>query len=153
MCGELRKRVWYGGGYSMGRDAEDTTVIVPAIAADSHPPRGVRLRLQFDNREWLVDDRHASLTIGRADDNDIVVKDHLISRVHARIEVSHNRFIVLLDQSTNGTFVQTADGDELFVRRDSLQIKGRGMLGLGRVPERGSPHTLSFICEQISGSG
>ena len=131
----------------MGTDT-DTTVIVPGIAADSHPARGIRLRLQFANRERLADERQPILTIGRAKDNDVVVTGHLISRVHARIEISH-RYIILLDQSTNGTFVQTADGDELFVHHDSLQIKGRGMIGLGRVPERDSPHTVSFICEEI----
>ena len=116
----------------MGTDT-DATVIAPGIAADPRPARGIRLRLQFDNRELLVDERRSSIVIGRAENNDVVMKDHLISRVHARIEISHNRFIRLLDQSTNGTFVQTAEGDELFVRRDSLQIKGRGMIGLGRL--------------------
>jgi hypothetical protein len=29
---------------------------------------------------------------------------------------------VLIDQSTNGTFVQTRGGEESFVRRDSMQI-------------------------------
>ncbi len=58
-------------------------------------------------------------------------KGNLISRLHARIEISRNKF-VLVDQSTNGTFVQTADGEEAFVRRDSVQIKGQGMIGLGR---------------------
>jgi adenylate cyclase len=130
----------------MGTDT-DTTVIVPGIAADSHPAR-IRLRLQFDNREILADERQAIITIGRAKENDVVVQGHLISRVHARIEISR-RGIILLDQSTNGTFVQTADGDELFVRHDSLQIKGRGLIGLGRLPERDSPHTIRFICEEI----
>lgn len=132
----------------MGRDDLDTTLIVPGIA-DLEPARGLRLRLQFDNREWLVDERHTTITLGRAEDNEVVVKGHLISRVHARIEISHNRFVILLDQSTNGTFVQTSDGDELFVRRDSVQIKGRGMIGLGRLPEPDSPHTISFTCEEI----
>ena len=127
----------------------DTTVIVPGITDDSHPARRIRLRLQLDNRELLVDERHSSISIGRAEDNDVVVKGHLVSRVHARIEISHNRFIMLLDQSTNGTFVQTADGDELFVHRDSRQIKGRGVIGLGRPPERDSLHTISFTCEEI----
>src|SRR5580698_10515435 len=69
-------------------------------------------------------------------------------RLHARIEISRNKF-VLVDQSTNGTFVQTADGEEAFVRRDSLQIKGQGMIGLGRLPEQGSPLTIRFNCEEI----
>ena len=64
----------------------------------------------------------------------------------ARIEVSRNKF-VLVDQSTNGTFVQTTSGEESFVRRDSMQIKGEGMIGLGRVPEAASPLTIRYICE------
>jgi hypothetical protein len=55
---------------------------------------------------------------------------------------------VLIDQSTNGTFVQTADGEESFVRRDSLQIKGQGTIGLGRLPEQDSPQTIRFTCEE-----
>jgi adenylate cyclase len=132
----------------MGTDT-DATVIVPGIAGDSHSARGMRLRLQFDDRELLVDQRHSSITIGRAENNDVVVKGHLISRLHARIEISRNKFIILVDQSTNGSFVQTADGDELFVLRDSLQLKGQGMIGLGRVPEQDSSHTIRFTCEEV----
>ena len=129
--------------------SEDTeTTIVPVIAGDWHPARGMRLRLRFDDRELLVDERHLSITVGRAEDNDLVVKGHLISRLHARIEISRNKF-VLIDQSTNGTFVQSADGEESFVRRDSLQIKGQGMIGLGRLPEQGSPQTIRFTCGEV----
>ena len=132
----------------MGIDEEqDTTVLVPVIAGDSHPARGVRLRLRFADRELLVDERRPRITVGRAHHNDVVVKGHLTSRLHARIEISGNKFIVLVDESMNGTFVQTADGDELFVCRDSLQLKGQGMIGFGRVPEPDSPHTIRFTCE------
>ncbi|HYM41606.1 MAG TPA: adenylate/guanylate cyclase domain-containing protein [Steroidobacteraceae bacterium] len=127
---------------------EDVTSMVPGIAAEPRPSRPLRLRLRTDDRELLVDERHSSVTIGRAEDNDVVVKGNLISRLHARIEISRNKF-VLVDQSTNGTFVQTSDGEEAFVRRDSLQIKGHGMIGLGRLPEQGSPQTIRFNCEEI----
>jgi len=36
----------------MGTDT-NTTVIVPGIAGDSHPGRGMRLRVHFDDRELL----------------------------------------------------------------------------------------------------
>jgi adenylate cyclase len=128
---------------------EDVTSMVPGIAgtADARSAHPLRLRLRTEERELLVDERHASVTIGRAEDNDVVVKGNLISRLHARIEISRNKF-VLVDQSTNGTFVQTADGEEAFVRRDSLQLKGHGMIGLGRLPEQGSPQTIRFNCEE-----
>jgi class 3 adenylate cyclase len=133
--------------YEVLWQTEDVTSMVPGIAADARPTHPLRLRLRTEDRELLVDERHASVTIGRAEDNDVVVKGNLNSRLHARIEISRNKF-VLVDQSTNGTFVQTADGEEAFVRRDSLQLKGHGMIGLGRLPEQGSPQTIRFNCEE-----
>jgi predicted component of type VI protein secretion system len=76
----------------------------------------------------------------------VVVRGNLISRLHARIEFARNRF-TLTDQSTNGTFVQI-NGEESFLRRDSMPIKGTGLIGLGRIPERDSPLTLRFVCEE-----
>jgi len=133
--------------YEVLWQTEDVTSMVPGIATEPRSGHHLRLRLQWQDRELLVDERHSSVTIGRAEDNDMVVKGNLISRLHARIEISRNRF-VLIDQSTNGTFVQSADGEESFVRRDSLQIKGQGMIGLGRLPERGSPQTIGYTCEE-----
>ena len=74
----------------------------------------MRLRLRCQDRELIVDERHPNIAIGRAEDNDVVVKGSLISRLHARIEINRNKF-VLIDQSTNGTFVQSA-GEEECVR-------------------------------------
>jgi len=131
---------------SIGTDTE--TTMVPVMVGYSDSARGVRLRLRFDDREQVVDERASSVTIGRADENDVVVKGHLSSRLHARIVIGRSNF-VLIDQSTNGTFVQTSDGEELFVRQDILQLKGEGMIGLGCLPEHGSQHTIHFTCEEI----
>jgi class 3 adenylate cyclase len=129
--------------YEVLWQTEDVTSMVPAIAMANRAARVSRLRLKFQDREILVDEQRPNIAIGRAEDNDVVVKGNLISRLHARIEISRNKF-VLIDQSTNGTFVQTAEGEEAFVRRDSLQIKGKGMIGLGRLPDTESPQTIRF---------
>ncbi|TLY89274.1 MAG: adenylate/guanylate cyclase domain-containing protein [Gammaproteobacteria bacterium] len=134
--------------YEVLWQTEDVTSMVPGIASEPRSGQHMRLRLRCQDRELLVDERHSSITIGRAEDNDVVIKGNLISRLHARIEISRNKF-VLIDQSTNGTFVQSSDGEESFVRRDSLQIKGRGMIGLGRLPEQGSPQTIGYTCEEL----
>jgi class 3 adenylate cyclase len=133
--------------YEVLWQSEDVTSMVPAISMNSRPVRLLRLRLRTNDRDLVIDEQHSSVTIGRAEDNDVVIKGNLISRLHARIEISRNKF-VLIDQSTNGTFVQTATGEESFVRRDSLQIKGEGTIGLGRLPEQDSPQTIRFICEE-----
>jgi len=134
--------------YEVLWQTEDVTSMVPAIAMQGKDSRRtVRLRLRFQDREVVLDEQRPHIAIGRAEDNDVVVKGNLISRLHARIEINRSKF-VLVDQSTNGTFVQTADGEEAFVRRDSLQIKGKGMIGLGRLPDHDSPQTIRFSCEE-----
>lgn len=133
--------------YEVLWQSEDVTSMVPAISMNSRPVRLLRLRLRANDRDLVIDEQHSSITIGRAEDNDVVIKGNLISRLHARIEINRNKF-VLIDQSTNGTFVQTANGEESFVRRDSLQIKGEGTIGLGRLPEQDSPQTIRFVCEE-----
>jgi adenylate cyclase len=131
---------------SMGTDTE--TTMVPVIGGYSDSVRDMRLRLRFDDRELLVDQRASSLAIGRAEENDVVVKGRLSSRLHARIVIGRSNF-VLIDQSTNGTFVQIGDGEQFFIRQDIRQLKGQGMIGLGCPPEQGSPHTIHFTCEEI----
>jgi adenylate cyclase len=127
---------------------EDVTSMLPSIALGARElRRPQRLRLLVQEREFLLDEHRPQVAIGRAEDNDIVIRGNLISRLHARIELVRNRF-TLTDQSTNGTFVQIEGEEEAFVRRDSLPIKGEGMIGLGRIPDRDSPLTIYFVCEE-----
>jgi class 3 adenylate cyclase len=134
--------------YEVLWQTEDVTSMLPAIAmAGREAKKTARLRLRFQGQELVLDESRTQITIGRAEDNDIVIKGNLISRLHARIELSRGKF-VLIDQSTNGTFVQSADGEEAFVRRDSMQLKGEGYVGLGKAPEQSSPQTIRFTCEE-----
>ena len=126
---------------------EDATSMLPSIAIDArttHRPKRVRLR--YLGREFVLGDGHGSLTMGRADDNDIVVKGNLVSRLHARIEMERSKF-VLVDQSTNGTFVTNEQGKEAFVRRDSVPLHGTGMIGLGHLPEPNAQDAIRYQLE------
>jgi adenylate cyclase len=130
---------------------EDVTSMVPAIAITSRERekanKSHRLRLRYQGQEVLVDDGRANITIGRAEENDLVVKGNLISRLHARVEINRNKFM-LVDQSTNGTFVLGKDGEEAFVRRDSMQIRGEGLIGLGKAPDSNSSQVIRYTCEE-----
>jgi adenylate cyclase len=128
---------------------EDITSMVPAIAMTSRASsnKGNRLRLRYQGQEILVEDGRANISMGRAEENDLVVKGNLISRLHARVELNRNKFM-LIDQSTNGTFVIGKDGEEAFVRRDSMQIRGEGLIGLGKAPDSNSSQVIRYICEE-----
>ncbi len=133
--------------YEVLWQTEDVTSMLPSIAVNGREARRPRrLRLSVQSTEVVLDEQRTHVAIGRADDNDIVIRGNLISRLHARIEFSRNRF-TLTDQSTNGTFVKISGEEEAFVRRDSMPIKGEGLIGLGRIPDRDSPLTIHFVCE------
>ena len=125
----------------------ETTSMLPAIATITDFQKHFRIRLRYLGTELVLDPRERSAaTLGRGQENDLVIKGNLVSRLHARIEAGKNRFM-LVDQSTNGSFVQSQNGDDAFVRRDSIPLKGQGVIGLGRVPEPQSYHTVEFVCE------
>src|SRR5580658_9319170 len=79
--------------YEVLWQTEDVTSMLPSIAlAAGETRRSRRLRLAVQDREVVLDERRGLVVIGRADDNDLVVRGHLISRLHARVEFSRNRF-------------------------------------------------------------
>jgi class 3 adenylate cyclase len=126
----------------------ETTSVLPSIATIADEKKPFRIRLRYLGTELVLDNRERTYaTLGRGQDNDLVIKGNLVSRLHARIEAGKNRFM-LADQSTNGSFVQGKGGDDAFVRRDAIPLKGEGVIGLGRVPEPQSYHTVEYVCEE-----
>jgi hypothetical protein len=61
--------------------------------------------------------------------------------------VSRNK-VLLVDQSTNGTFVTSPGGKEAFVRRDSVALQGAGLIGLGRLPEPAAADAIHYRLEE-----
>jgi pSer/pThr/pTyr-binding forkhead associated (FHA) protein len=86
--------------------------------------------------------------LGRDKDNDLVVSNPLASRQHALIELRNGKFI-LSDQSTNGTYVFTADGHKNLVHREEFPLSGSGSISLGHDTggDPTSPLTIRFTCQ------
>jgi class 3 adenylate cyclase len=128
---------------------EEATSMLPAVKwREPDSEARVRLRLRFRGQELVLGDPGPNAaSMGRADENDVVIKGNLISRVHARIDRHKNRF-VLVDESTNGTFIQRDDGEEVYVRRDSTELTGSGVIGMGRVAARGTLLAIEYVLEQ-----
>src|SRR5579859_5895609 len=86
--------------YEVLWQSDDVTSMVPAIAMNARPVRLMRLKLRANDRDLVIDEQHTSITIGRAEDNDVVIKGNLISRLHARIEISRNKFVLVEDRKS-----------------------------------------------------
>ena len=127
---------------------EEATSMLPTVEWSSRKSSSSRrLSLRCQGQEVTVGGGRKSVTLGRAEDNDVVVKGNLISRLHARIEATRDRF-TLIDESTNGTFVQTSEGDEIFVRRDNTVLTGQGVIGLGKVAQPGTALAIHYVVEE-----
>ena len=98
---------------------------------DAVPPRRARgLRIRHPQGEILVGAERPALHLGRDAGNDVVIHDPRASRRHVRIERRAEGFI-LIDRSTNGTFVLDAAGEEHCVRHAELALTGPGYIGCG----------------------
>jgi hypothetical protein len=90
----------------------------------------VRLRVQYGDKNLVLDEKMPFITVGREYHNDIVLDDSRISRLHARIERKSGRYY-LVDMSTNGTFVMHNNNPEVFLLKDSMPLHDTGVVCFG----------------------
>ena len=65
-------------------------------------------------QEWVFDQN--SISIGAMADNDIVIQDDTVSRYHCRVYQSDDHYLVVDNDSTNGTYVNRVRIKEAFLR-------------------------------------
>ncbi len=121
-------------------ESAELTAMAPRAEA-----KAARLELRHGARTFELNANSPALTLGRDAQNDVVIADPLASRLHARIERRRDKF-VLVDQSSNGTFV-TIDGEhEIQLRREEMILRRRGSISFGHRHDQDSGETLAFAC-------
>ncbi len=106
------------------------------------------LTIEFQgNQNRIGSDDHRTFVIGRGVQSDLMCKTRLASRTHATLEFRRGKFI-LTDQSSNGTFVHTDDGESIFLRRQELMLWGQGNIALGEEVSKEEPASvIRYVCE------
>ena len=117
--------------YELVWQPEEATSMLPTLEWENKDRRASRLMINYRDSTIELSDKRKSINLGRADDNELVVKGNLISRIHAKIEMRRGKF-VLIDQSTNGTFLKMNADEPILLRRDAIQLEGEGMIRLGK---------------------
>ena len=106
--------------------------------------RAARLELVHGTRAIGLGLATMAVAIGRDAQNDIVIGDRLASRMHARIERRRDKF-VLVDQSSNGTFVTVEGEGEVHLRREELMLRGRGRISFGHPYAADPSETVAWV--------
>jgi class 3 adenylate cyclase len=122
------------------RGDEDLTMRFSA-----QPPaiRETRLQLRQGGQElWLAATR-PNATFGRDPNADLITRDSRASRSHGRIERRRDKF-VLVDESTNGTYVKFHGEPELVLRREEVILRGRGRIAFGHSTDEPGDEVVDF---------
>jgi class 3 adenylate cyclase len=133
---------------ALWQDSENVTVLMSGAADE--PLNAARMILYYDQHQFAMGLPRPKLSLGRDLSNDVVVGDPKASRMHARIEMRRDKF-VLVDQSTNGTYV-TIEGDrETALRMEEMILRGRGTISFGHPAAKARGVTASFDCQTALG--
>ena len=123
---------------------QDSDADLTAVATRGKP-LPARIVLRHGATERVLDEAATTITLGRDAQSDIVVADRKASRLHARIERRRDKFVIV-DQSSNGTYV-TVDGEpEIMLRREELMLRGRGRVAFGHAHAEDPTEFLAFSC-------
>lgn len=88
------------------------------------------LRFNGEERFYTDGDITTPISIGRDNACDMTIDAKFASRLHANLEFRRGKF-VLVDQSTNGTYVKPNNQSNIFIRREELPLFGEGYISLG----------------------
>ncbi|MEQ8516773.1 MAG: adenylate/guanylate cyclase domain-containing protein, partial [Chromatocurvus sp.] len=123
-------------------DTSNLTAVPTGIGLDaSAAPR--HLVLIHAGKQVTLSEESPPITLGRGTDCNVVIDVDCVSRHHARIEFRHG-FFVLVDQSTNGTWLAVEGQSPALVHRGELSLLRDGLLSLGKRGVQGGIYTLSY---------
>jgi hypothetical protein len=103
------------------------------------------MTLKLQRQHVSIDLENPIVTLGRNQTNRLVINNPEVSRLHARIEFRKDKFI-LIDQSTNGTYVYPGGHKMLYLRRDEVLLEDRGFFSLGQEVRPDSPVAVHYLC-------
>ncbi len=108
--------------------------------------RGQQLYLTYHEKITEVSSRSSEIALGRGKSSSIIVKADCASRHHAEIVYRNGKFVVI-DKSTNGTFVKTQGGKEVFIHGEEFPLSGSGFISLGASASVDNEHMIYFSCQ------
>jgi tetratricopeptide (TPR) repeat protein len=144
----------FGGAFSSDADSGDTLVGTPAPVESMSAAKTEIIKIDDGNDAPVfpvlkvetilgssdVEIVRESFSLGRAPDNDVVIPDELVSRKHAVIERRDHTWVLVDQQTSNGTFVNGNPIDEIELRHgDTIQMGDATLTYLFPVREDGPP--------------
>jgi adenylate cyclase len=130
------------------QEGADLTMMSTRMAPAA--PMGTRLILRQGSIALAIGPARPTASLGRDPACDIVIHDPRASRTHARIERRRDKF-VLVDMSSNGTYVTFQGEAELALKREEIILRSKGQVAFGHSAATATAaDLLSFAIEDVT---
>lgn len=110
-------------------DLQSTRLGIPAYRKTQE--NNDEMILRYRDQSIRVNKERRSVVLGREEGCDLIVNNNLASRQHVRVELRFGKFIIV-DQSTNGTYIRSNDGSIVHITREETVLHGSGFISLGQ---------------------
>jgi glutamate 5-kinase len=125
---------------------EDATMLVRSVLSTGLKKK---LLLTYDQKQFeLLPKEGSSLSVGRSQQADIIVGGQSVSRLHAKLFFSKNKFL-LSDTSYNGTYVQTK-GKVEYLHGQETPLGDEGILSFGSSFNDENQHWVHFSIQPLA---
>lgn len=141
--GESSASVIYRFLWEPPSEESNATTVMP-VTQITRTVASRQLRLEYGDQVFVISDDDLPFVVGRDHRKaHLHIDSSLASRDHCHIELRRGKF-VLIDHSTNGTYVKTPDQPEIYLRREELPLMGEGTITLGRRAEQAPELTIRY---------
>jgi adenylate cyclase len=133
--------------FQVSWEREDTTRTRIGMSA-FRKPTGTRneLVLRYHEQVITLNEQLKSIVLGRGDDCDLMIRNILASRQHARIEYNFGKFL-LIDHSVNGTYIRFSDNQVILLSHQQIVLHGAGTISLGQPFSESPTEVIEYIVQ------
>lgn len=107
------------------------------------PDAATELTLYYAGKFIMLNKDHKQLLFGRGDRCDVVIPSTFASRQHAGVEMRFGKCFIV-DQSANGTYVRSDEGDITHITRQEMVLRGSGHISLGQPFSENPTEVIQF---------
>lgn len=102
----------------------------------------------YQGQDWHIGEGE-TLTIGRSDDNDIVLNHVWVSRKHANVTVRRWQ-LEYTDHSSSGSILHTSGGEKLALHRRATLLTGQGLIYFGMDDQQDANTPVNFVVHDMA---
>lgn len=129
--------------YEMVWEESELTILSSPASGSKEGTK--QLLLTYADNAQEIPSTTSGIIIGRDNRCDFIVNSNLASRTHAAIEYHRGKF-VLIDQSSNGTYIEDGNGKAVYLRREELTLTGEGSISLGEPITKHTKNIIRYVC-------